>query len=543
MRILNFEIPRRLAIGALVGVLVLAGGGLRFFVFKKEPSYRMEEVRRMDIKEEVQSTGEVVPERRVVLKSEVQGIVKEIAKKGGEAVEKDDLIVGLKDRDALISLQEARADFNNAVASLDKVLAGATREEIRVYEEALEEAETALSNARQDLEDTTREEEEELNSSYEDGLNTLEEAGLKAENAFMVADDVRREYFLYNDQESLRVKDAVASIEREEEKVEDLILNARESKALVETGLEEAKASLSVIYDDLKEIREQCEAPRYRGTVSSTYKTSLDNQKSYINTMIGSVSNSIQTIKKDKIDKESAISTARGMVEAKEKAVKSAEASLEKVKAPARPEDISLARANVDSAQAKLSRAQENYSKTKIESPCRGVVAEVKKEEGETVSQAEEITSVICEGAFEVKVDIPETDIGKIGVGDPAEVSLAAFSERVFEGEVVSVDPAETIIQGVVYYRVTVIFEDEKEIIKPGMTADVNIITEVREDVLAVPGRAITEKDGKKFVKVLKEKEPVEVEVETGIRDIEANTEIRSGLSAGDKVITFIVEE
>ena len=104
----------------------------------------------------------------------------------------------------------------------------------------------------------------------------------------------------------------------------------------------------------------------------------------------------------------------------------------------------------------------------------------------------------------------------------------------------IKIEPAETIIQGVVYYKVTVGFDEPDERMKSGMTANVDIITETKENVLAVPQGAVLAKDGQKMVRILEGKDIKEVKVETGIRGSRGEIEILSGLKKGDRVITFI---
>ena len=78
------------------------------------------------------------------------------------------------------------------------------------------------------------------------------------------------------------------------------------------------------------------------------------------------------------------------------------------------------------------------------------------------------------------------------------------------------------------------------ERVKSGMSADVTIETDKRENVLSVPYRAIVYKDSKRFVRILQGKEMQEIEVEIGLKGSEGEIEIISGLNEGDKVITFI---
>ena len=153
---------------------------------------------------------------------------------------------------------------------------------------------------------------------------------------------------------------------------------------------------------------------------------------------------------------------------------------------------------------------------------------------------ADPVISLLCVGKFQIEVDIPEADIAKVKLQDPVEISLDAFPDEIFTGKVIKIDPAETIIQGVVYYKVTVGFDKTDKRIKSGMTAEVEIITKQKENVLLIPQRAVLIKNGKEMVRVLDEGEIKEVEVKTGIRGEEGKIEILSGLKEGDKVITFL---
>ena len=104
----------------------------------------------------------------------------------------------------------------------------------------------------------------------------------------------------------------------------------------------------------------------------------------------------------------------------------------------------------------------------------------------------------------------------------------------------VEIEPAETIVEGVVYYRVKVLFENINEKIKSGMSADVTIETNKKENVLYIPQRAVSSKDSKKFVKIPDNKGVKELEVITGLKGSNGEIEIIFGLNEGDKVISFI---
>jgi len=102
---------------------------------------------------------------------------------------------------------------------------------------------------------------------------------------------------------------------------------------------------------------------------------------------------------------------------------------------------------------------------------------------------------------------------------------------------VVKIDPAETIIEGVATYKTTLQFEKSDGRIKSGMTANIDISTDKRENVLVIPQRAVVSEGAGKFVMVDNgTSNPEKRKIETGLRGIDGNIEVISGLSEGEKI-------
>jgi len=102
--------------------------------------------------------------------------------------------------------------------------------------------------------------------------------------------------------------------------------------------------------------------------------------------------------------------------------------------------------------------------------------------------------------------------------------------------KVTGIDPAEKMIGGVVYYEVNIIFEEEIEGIKPGMTADIEIEVELKENVIAIPKEALKRRSGNRVVMVRNGKKIEERVVEIGIEG-DDYVEILSGLAEGEEII------
>jgi HlyD family secretion protein len=171
-------------------------------------------------------------------------------------------------------------------------------------------------------------------------------------------------------------------------------------------------------------------------------------------------------------------------------------------------------------------------------SPIDGVVTKQEAKVGEIMAANTIVVSLISESQFKIESNVAEADIAKVKIGNLAIVTLDAYSNDViFEAGVVAIDPAETMIEGVATYKTTLHFTHEDKRIKTGMTADIDIVTDQRENVIVVPIRAIITKNGDTIVQILKEKKPVETKVKTGLRGSDGNIEIIEGLSEGDKVV------
>ncbi len=140
------------------------------------------------------------------------------------------------------------------------------------------------------------------------------------------------------------------------------------------------------------------------------------------------------------------------------------------------------------------------------------------------------------QSSLHIEANVSESAIGGVKAGQEVDVVLDAFGpDKHFFGKVVSVDPASTLIAGVINYRVIVSVSQDPGI-KQGMTANLTITVAEKPNALAVPNGLIVSKDGKKFVMVLQNNQAVEVPVETGIVG-DSVTELLSGVNAGDTVV------
>jgi len=240
------------------------------------------------------------------------------------------------------------------------------------------------------------------------------------------------------------------------------------------------------------------------------------------------------------------IDAAQAQMDAAREAWTVAQQQLTRIKTPARSEDIDLARAQLSQAQANVDLVAKQKTDNQIIAPIDGQITAVNYDVGEQVSAAQPAINMLTSDNFEIEVDISESDISKLQAQDKADITLDAFgTSKHFNGVVSFIDPASTVIQDVIYYKVKIQFTDAQDVladIKAGMTANVTITTNDKSDVLIVPARAVVQKTGEgDFVRVLKGKQATEVPVTVGLSGDEGMVEVVApGLQPGDQVITFI---
>ncbi len=212
---------------------------------------------------------------------------------------------------------------------------------------------------------------------------------------------------------------------------------------------------------------------------------------------------------------------------------------------------IDAARASVKEARAGLRTAETNLGKSVIRAPMDGVVIEKNVEVGQTVAASFNTPTLLEIGdlsVMEVEVSIDEADVGRTAVGQDVEFTVDAFPEKVFRGRLAEIHYAPVEVQNVVTYNGIVDVGNPERLLRPGMTANVNIITSRKKDILMVPSAALRvrmdmeekpvkpPKPGMRTVWVMAGGKPSPVYVETGVTDF-TNTEVVSGLKEGDQVV------
>ena len=210
-----------------------------------------------------------------------------------------------------------------------------------------------------------------------------------------------------------------------------------------------------------------------------------------------------------------------------------------------------LKEAEIKQAEAALKQAKIDLEYTKIVSSVDGVVISREVEVGQTVAAsfntptlfnvAEDLTKM------QIEASVVEADIANIKEGQKVEFLVDSFPDEVFEGVVTQVRNNPITTSNVVTYEVIISIDNKSLKLKPGMTANVNIITAEKNDVLLVPNKAlrfyVTDEEGRikrykdKGIWVLREGKPTRINIIAGIADDDKTEIMSEQLKEGDEVI------
>jgi cobalt-zinc-cadmium efflux system membrane fusion protein len=195
--------------------------------------------------------------------------------------------------------------------------------------------------------------------------------------------------------------------------------------------------------------------------------------------------------------------------------------------------------AQLESASQQLKLLHVSPSKsggiTEITCPITGVVADRKINVGEVVEPTTVVCTVIDTRTVWVDGEVYESDLARVKEGMPSEIIVKAYPTQVFRGKIIFISRTLDPTRRTVKVRTEV--SNPREELKPGMLAEVRVVTGERSKVVLVPDSAILEDVGRKLVYVEEGSGFVERDVKAGV-SIGGKTEIKEGLKPGEIVVT-----
>lgn len=501
---------KKLVIWSIIILLVIAGIYFIFFRGGNGKSIiQVGAVERQDLVETVLATGQVVSQTDLNLSFQASGIVRKILVKEGDPVKEGQVLATLDQTSALASLTTARGSLLQAQANYDKLVEGATVQDIKVYEDAVEQAQQDLSNA------------------YSSAATKIDDAYIKTYNALNVVKSVQSNYFSVSDQQGLIVVEARSNIELALAGIKkDLdIAMVSSDKQTIDLAISDTARQLSQVSSALESVRNMADSGAYYSKVSSTDKTSLDTQKTNISTATSNITTSQQSIATYKI------------------ALQKSESQLNLVKAPPTQAEIDAAKAQIVSAQGQVDAANATINNLTIKTPADGTITRVGIRVGEQATSMSEVIDLQNVEDLYAEAYVSEANIASLKISQSVDYTFDALGpDSHFSGKILAIDPASTVISGVVNYKVKGSIENAPEI-KPGMTANMTVMVAEKKNALAVPSTAVINKNNKKYVRILddiKEKTYHEVQVQTGLQADGGVVEIVAGLIEGEQIIIYM---
>lgn len=211
---------------------------------------------------------------------------------------------------------------------------------------------------------------------------------------------------------------------------------------------------------------------------------------------------------------------------------------------------LALEQAQVKQAQASLNSAQTELSYTEIKAPVDGIVISKAVEVGQTVAASFETPELFSVAEdltkMQIEASVVEADIAKVKEGQKVRFTVDSYADDYFYGTVTQVRNEATTTSNVVTYTVVIGIDNSDMRLKPGMTANVEIITAEEKDVMLVPNQAlrfyIDDSDTAKRYKdrgvwIIKNGHPERVTVKIGVSDDDNTQILESTLKIGDEVI------
>lgn len=496
--------PKRFWIIGGVFILVLL-----FFVMRKPATTTtLIPVTRTDLKQTILATGQVTSQTDLNLSFSASGLIATLPVSVGDKVWKGQVLATLDNGNQYAALMQAQAGLKSAQASYQKVVDGASSQEVAVAQAALASAQTDLSNT-QSVQDTLVQNAHRslLNADLSPTLTAGNSSSSPtitgtytgvAEGSYIVTlySTGTGGYFSYSGLE--------------------------DGNGIISTTMPTALGTKGLLIQFPSNFSDNSGA-------SWTIKLPNTGTANYL-TQYNAYQNALK-------NHDSAISAAQAVVNQRQ-------ADLDLKKAAARPVDLDVAEAQVLTAQAQVASAEATYGNTIIKAPANGTVVHVDTKIGERVDAQKEVLVLQDVGNLYVQANINETSIAKVALDQPVSMTLDAFGpDVILTGNVIHIDPSSTTSDGVVNYIIKTSVTDPsgKYKILPGMNANMTITAWDHPAVIAVPKVAIkTGSDGISTVEIATDDKSGKFttqKITTGLTGDGNLVEVSSGLTEGQNIV------
>jgi len=495
---MTFSKKKRIIIVCLIIGLLVFG----FLLFRNRNNQQETIlVKTGDFVNQVSISGKVIPAENVELAFKNSGRIERIYfsvdefARGEKTIKAGNLIAEIDTTDAKKNIHDAEISLENAKLSLAKLKIENSKDNLNA------DLQKAYDNGFVEVSDTFLDLTPAIN-----GLEDVLEQENISDNSVRISGKTAQSYKTEAEKLYYKTKDVF-----EKTRINFRMISRNSSKEDIEKIINETYETTKVLIDAIKSTKNLLDYMAEDTNRASDFVSSQNTLYEYTNTINGHFSN-LLAIKNSIKSYQDTFSSTDLDIQSLLLAIKQKENFLEDAK----------------------NKLQDYY----IRAPFNGIITRIDAKVGEIASPNVSLVAMMGIGTFQVESYVPEINISKIKLGNEAQITLDAYGEEtIFLAKVVSIDPAETIRNGVSTYKIKLQFNEKDNRIKSGMTANVKVNVFNKPNVIVIPQGVIFEKGNQKFVQIKKEQEISEQEITTGNVSTLGQVEVVSGLSDGDVVI------
>lgn len=490
----------------------------------------------------VSGSGTIAAAQSIDLPFQTSGTVTEVLVAEGDTVTAGQPIARIDTRDLELQLASAQASLESARTQLSQTSAGNVQQaDIDAQQAAVESARAQFRSAQAQL--------QALTNPSASSISTAEvtvrkaELALQAERDNSSANKTKAEQDLVKATNSLTQAQASYATARSDW---EFVRETNQDPSNPETTDAQGNEVKNKLNDTQRQqyydTFVQAEASLRSAETSVqqaqvTYDNARQSEPNNIQTAEATLADAQAQLAALKNPTKTDIAQKQASVDQAQASLNQAEANLAKLTAPGTASDIAIQQASVTQAEQSLKQAELKLDQATLTAPFDGVITDVAIVPGSIASTATAAVSLLDRDPLHIDLRLSENDVAQVALGQRVALTIDALSDWKAEGTVSYIAPAAETSNDVVTYAVRVTFPDSDERVKVGMTADLDITTATKENVLLVPNTALQPNGAGYVVQMLNEDGTTrDVDVETGLTD-GVTTEIVSGLNEGDAVV------
>ncbi len=482
----------------LIAGALIAGGVWYFFGRDTRAPLVTAVATRSEFVQQVAISGKVVAARSVDLGFSQGGRIAEVDVHVGQEVSVGTPLASIENGDLRAMVQQRKASLDTQQARLASLQAGTRPEQIAVTQSQVASSQAALLDS---VRDAYRAADGAVHNTID---QFIQNPGTNPRLSFSVSDS-----------------ESAARVESGRVLAEMMLSSWQRSVATLGVGdtasaVAEAKKNLAQVATLLSDAND---------ALNHAIPT-VSNSQAIIDGWTASISSS-----------RAAVNVALSSVTSGATALDTQQKNLALQQSGATPDDVAAQVAEVEAAKADLASAQAQLAKTLIVAPFSGVITTVEAKVGSIASSNGPQVSMITDGTFQIETYIPEVSIVNVKVGNAAVVKLDAYGDATFDATVLSIDPAETIRDGVSTYKTTLQFAKADSRIRSGMTASASITTASVPGAIAIPKAAVYQKGDLSYVQVKLGRDAVERQVTIDPVSSLGSVVVTTGVAEGDAVV------